>query len=61
MDKEDAIGPEGEWRTSKRSLALSGQVRSETDLLCCVLVFFVAIIFGLFTCIMFCDQAYNII
>ncbi|CAK9014333.1 Palmitoyltransferase ZDHHC3 (Acyltransferase ZDHHC3) (Zinc finger DHHC domain-containing protein 3) [Durusdinium trenchii] len=36
------------------------QVRSESDLLCCVLIFFVAIIFGLFTCIMACDQVSNI-
>eukprot|EP00930_Biecheleria_cincta_P021714 TRINITY_DN16005_c0_g1_i2.p1 TRINITY_DN16005_c0_g1~~TRINITY_DN16005_c0_g1_i2.p1 ORF type:complete len:351 (-),score=60.33 TRINITY_DN16005_c0_g1_i2:115-1146(-) len=36
------------------------QAPSESDILCCVLVFFVAIIFGLFTCVMFFDQASNI-
>lgn len=30
------------------------------QIVCCVLVFFVAIIFGLFTCIMLCDQISNI-
>ncbi|CAJ1346573.1 unnamed protein product [Effrenium voratum] len=47
------------WREELKKYS-EHQVRNEADLLCCVMVFFVAIIFGLFTCIMFCDQASNI-
>mmetsp|Transcript_66578 Transcript_66578/g.206249 ORF Transcript_66578/g.206249 Transcript_66578/m.206249 type:complete len:327 (+) Transcript_66578:173-1153(+) len=48
------------WRAEARRRALE---RSESvgDTLCCMLVFFVAIVFGLFTCIMLCDQIANIV
>eukprot|EP00416_Gambierdiscus_australes_P043443 CAMPEP_0171106862 /NCGR_PEP_ID=MMETSP0766_2-20121228/65704_1 /TAXON_ID=439317 /ORGANISM="Gambierdiscus australes, Strain CAWD 149" /LENGTH=164 /DNA_ID=CAMNT_0011568069 /DNA_START=364 /DNA_END=858 /DNA_ORIENTATION=- len=42
-------------RRSQQRLEAAG------DTLCMMLIFFVAIIFGLFTCIMFCDQISNIL
>merc|ERR1711920_1087343 len=56
-------------RSSSEKEALRAQVRrdinaqqvSDTDMLLCILVFFVAIIFGLFTCIMMCDQLSNVL
>lgn len=47
------------WREELKRHA-DTQAQGEGELLCCVLIFFVAIIFGLFTSIMFCDQASNI-
>merc|ERR1712151_720272 len=34
---------------------------ADMDMLCCILIFLVAIIFGLFTCIMMCDQTSNVL
>lgn len=47
------------WREETRAYA-EVTVAREGELLCCLLVFFVALIFGLFTCIMMCDQFSNI-
>jgi hypothetical protein len=38
----------------------NGTPISDSSIIACVLIFFVAIIFGLFTCIMMCDQLTNI-
>merc|ERR1712150_54043 len=40
---------------------VAAQEVSDTDMLLCILVFFVAVIFGLFTSIMMCDQLSNVI
>lgn len=58
LSKQDPA-VEAAWREELKKYSES-QVRNEADLFCCVLIFLVAIIFGLFTCIMFCDQASNI-
>ncbi|CAE8622758.1 unnamed protein product, partial [Polarella glacialis] len=48
-----------EWRREKRKWQET-QVSNEGEILCCVMIFFVAIIFGLFTSVMFVDQLSNI-
>mmetsp|Transcript_24376 Transcript_24376/g.69885 ORF Transcript_24376/g.69885 Transcript_24376/m.69885 type:complete len:269 (+) Transcript_24376:58-864(+) len=44
---------------ARRRAARQAEAVGET--LCCMLIFFVAIVFGLFTCIMFFDQISNIV
>jgi len=56
-------GPDALRREARRRMALRGSrnLASEGEIVMCVLVFFVAMIFGLFTAIMLCDQGSNIL
>jgi len=56
-DRHDAMRREAMRRAAQRH----AHEPSDGAILACILVFFVAIIFGLFTCIMLCDQVSNIL
>eukprot|EP00931_Biecheleriopsis_adriatica_P069253 TRINITY_DN43111_c0_g1_i1.p1 TRINITY_DN43111_c0_g1~~TRINITY_DN43111_c0_g1_i1.p1 ORF type:complete len:322 (-),score=42.47 TRINITY_DN43111_c0_g1_i1:52-1017(-) len=61
LDKDPvALAAVKAWREEVRRYRQT-QVQNEGEILCCVLIFFVAVIFGLFTCVMFLDQTSNIV
>merc|ERR1711972_1107936 len=59
LSKSADVGTGEAWQQEVR-VRRAGQPNDE-DAVCSALVFFVSIIFGLFTCIMLCDQLSNII
>lgn len=56
-DHHDAIRQEAMRRAAQRRQ----QASNDGVMLLCILLFFVAVLFGLFTCVMLCDQVSNIL
>mmetsp|Transcript_116724 Transcript_116724/g.363478 ORF Transcript_116724/g.363478 Transcript_116724/m.363478 type:complete len:231 (-) Transcript_116724:20-712(-) len=67
--QDDEPRPQAFLAARDRSTALRQAARRQAeqrmeavgDTLCCMMVFFIALVFGLFTCIMFFDQMSNIV
>jgi len=58
----DAAADEARWQAERDAVrrSMTGNEISDASIISCAMICFVAMIFGLFTCIMLCDQVSNI-